>query len=140
MSTGGKPSLILTATDELIERRLQTRRERFAAELGTRAPAQVLLEASTESEWVAACLEALGHTVIVADPNCEPMYPERRRRVKTNRRDAASLARACRQCHIEAAHTQFVVLRNMPASTVSPLRLIDWKYSRSPRASISMKL
>jgi len=29
----------------------------------------VLLEASTESEWVAHCLEGLGHEVIVADPS-----------------------------------------------------------------------
>jgi transposase len=31
--------------------------------------ARNLVEASTESEWVAQHLEALGHEVIVADPN-----------------------------------------------------------------------
>jgi hypothetical protein len=31
-----------------------------------RPRARILLEASTESEWVARCLEQLGHEVIVA--------------------------------------------------------------------------
>jgi transposase len=54
-----------------------------------------LLEASTDSEWVARCLEALGHEVIVADPNFAPMYATRSRKVKTDRRDARALAEAC---------------------------------------------
>jgi transposase len=37
---------------------------------------------------VARCLEALGHEVIVADPNFAPMYATRTRKVKTDRRDA----------------------------------------------------
>ena len=57
--------------------------------------ARILLEASTESEWVARCLEALGHEVIVADPNFAPMYATRTRKVKTDRRDARALADAC---------------------------------------------
>ena len=44
------------------EQRIVTSRERFTAVLGPLAPATVLLEASTESEWVARHLEALGHT------------------------------------------------------------------------------
>ena len=70
------------------EQRIVTSRERFTAVLGPLAPATVLLEASTESERVARHLEALGHTVIVADPNYAPMYATRSRRVKTDRRDA----------------------------------------------------
>jgi transposase len=54
-----------------------------------------VLEASTDSEWVARCLEALGHEVIVADPNFAPMYATRTRKVKTDRRDARALAEAC---------------------------------------------
>ena len=50
----------------VIERRIATSRERFAAVLGSRPPARVLLEASTESEWGARHLEALGHEVVVA--------------------------------------------------------------------------
>jgi transposase len=52
-------------------------------------------EASTGSEWVGRCLEALGHEVIVADPNFAPMYATRTRKVKTDRRDARALAEAC---------------------------------------------
>lgn len=86
---------ILTAEGELLERRIPTTPAAFAALLGDRAPAKVLLEASTESEWVARCLERLGHTVIVADPNFAPMYATRSRRVKTDVRDARALTEAC---------------------------------------------
>ena len=78
------------------ERRIVTSRERFAAVLGNRPRARVLVEASTESEWVARHLEALGHEVIVADPNFAPMYATRARRTKTDRRDARTLMEACR--------------------------------------------
>ena len=66
------------------------------AVLGNRSPARVLVEASTESEWVARYLEALGHDVIVADPNFAPMYATRSRRMKTDERDARTLVEACR--------------------------------------------
>jgi transposase len=57
----------------------------------------VLIEASTESEWVARCIESLGHEVVVADPNYAPMYGHgHHRRQKTDRRDALALAEACR--------------------------------------------
>ena len=45
---------------------------------------RILIESSTESEWVAQHLEALGHEVIVADPNYAPMYGSRSRKVKTD--------------------------------------------------------
>jgi transposase len=79
---------ILTAEGELIERRMHTEPQRFGAVLGDRPRARILIEASTDSEWVARCLEALGHEVIVADPNFAPMYATRTRKVKTDRRDA----------------------------------------------------
>src|SRR5712671_4319776 len=50
---------ILTESGEVVERRIRTQRERFAAVLGERPRAKVLIEASTESEWVARCLEEL---------------------------------------------------------------------------------
>ena len=87
---------LLTEEGEVLERRIVTTRERFTAVLGGRPRARILLEASTESEWVARHLERLGHAVIVADPNFAPMYATRRRRVKTDRRDARTLAEACR--------------------------------------------
>ena len=86
---------ILAEGGEVIERRIRTEPERFDAVLGTRARARIVIEASTDSEWVARCLEALGHEVIVADPNFAPMYATRTRKVKTDRRDARALAEAC---------------------------------------------
>ena len=59
---------ILTSDGELIEKRIVTERGRFAAVFGSRPRTLILIEASTESEWVARCLEALGHEVIVGDP------------------------------------------------------------------------
>jgi transposase len=44
---------IVSNDGELIERRIVTSRARFTEILGARAPARILLEASTESEWVA---------------------------------------------------------------------------------------
>jgi transposase len=95
---------ILTSDGELIEKRMRTNRERFRVVLGNRAPAQILIESSTESEWVARCLEQLGHEVIVADPNYAPMYAHRTRKIKTDRRDARALAEACRQGNYRRAH------------------------------------
>ncbi len=95
--TGGGPSVdgkkesqlcILTEAGELIERRVRSEPQRFAVVLGERLRARILIEASTDSEWVARCLEGLGHEVIVADPNFAPMY------VKTDRRDGRALADA----------------------------------------------
>ena len=79
---------------ELIEQRIRTEPERFAAVLGGRPRTRILIEASTDSEWVARCLEELGHEVIVADPNFAPMYATRTRKIKTDRRDARALAAA----------------------------------------------
>ena len=87
---------ILTADGELLEVRIRTTRERCTEVLGNRPQARILLEASTESEWVARHLEALGHEVVVADPNFAPMYAARSRRVKTDRRDAQALLEACK--------------------------------------------
>jgi transposase len=86
---------VLAEGGEVIEQRIRTEPERFAAMLGGRPRARIVLEASTDSEWVARCLEALGHEVIVADPNFAPMYATRTRKVKTDRRDARALAEAC---------------------------------------------
>lgn len=94
----------LAADGTVTERRVATTRAMFTAALDGRPPARVLLEASTESEWVARHLEALGHAVIVADPNYAPMYATRSRRVKTDKRDARALAEACRLGAYRPAH------------------------------------
>lgn len=92
------------ADGTVTEQRIVTSRERFTALFAERLRARVLLEASTESEWVAQHLEALGHEVIVADPNYAPMYATRSRRVKTDKRDARTLMEACRAGTYRPAH------------------------------------
>jgi transposase len=88
----------------ILELRIVTSRDRFTAVLGGRPPARILLEASTESEWVARHFESLGHEVVVADPNFAPMYATRSRRTKTDRRDARTLMNACRLGAFRRAH------------------------------------
>src|SRR5437899_4451333 len=95
---------ILTEDGELINRRIRTERPRLVEMFGRRPQAKILMEASTESEWVARCLEDLGHELIVADPNYAPMYAQRTRRVKTDRRDAHALAHACKLGTYRPAH------------------------------------
>jgi transposase len=88
---------IVTADGTVVlDRRIVTRPDQFAAMFGGRDRLRILLEASTESEWVATCLEGLGHEVVVADPNFAAMYGTRTRRIKTDRRDVAALADANR--------------------------------------------
>src|SRR3712207_2597767 len=69
-----------------------------------RRPARILIEASTESEWVAKCLEQMGHEVIVAGPTPAPMYATRSKKVKTDKRDARTLCEACRIGAYRPAH------------------------------------
>ena len=95
---------IITEDGELIERRLKTDREHISELLGKRSPARVLIESSTESEWVARYLEELGLEVVVADPNFAAMYATRSRKVKTDKRDARTLAEACRLGAYRPAH------------------------------------
>ena len=95
---------IITEDGELIERRISTGRAAFAAVLGSRPRARILLEASTESEWVARYLESLGHAVIVADPGFAPMYATRSKKVKTDKRDARALCEACQVGAYRAIH------------------------------------
>jgi len=95
---------IITSEGEMIEKRVSTERGRFETALSSHRGARIVIEASTESEWVARCLEGLGHDVIVADPNYAPMYGQRTRRVKTDRRDARALAEACRSGTYRRAH------------------------------------
>jgi transposase len=95
---------IIAEDGTMVERRIVTSRERFTAVLGNRPRARILLEAPTESEWVAQHLESLGHEVIIADPNYAPMYAARSRRVKTDKRDARALAEALRLGAYRIAH------------------------------------
>jgi transposase len=95
---------IITADGELIERRIKTNREHIYELLGSRPPSRILIESGTESEWVARHLESFDHEVVVADPNFASMYATRSRKVKTDKRDARTLADACRLGAYRPAH------------------------------------
>ena len=64
---------VLSEGGELIERRIRTEPGAVRGGAGWPAASQVLVEASTESEWVARYLEPSGYSVVVADPNFTPM-------------------------------------------------------------------
>jgi transposase len=115
---------ISTADGTYVERKIRTDEQRFAAVLKERRRARVLIEASTESEWVAQCVERLGHEVIVADPNYAPMYGQRNRRVKTDRRDARALADACRVGAYRPAHRLSKARREQRAELVVRAALV----------------
>ena len=88
----------------VVDRKIPTTRAAVTGVFGGRARLRVLLESGTESEWVAQAIEACGHEVIVADPNYALMYGQRSRRIKTDQRDVAALAEACRLGIYRAAH------------------------------------
>jgi transposase len=104
---------IIGSQGEITEKRIATSRERFTAVLLGRARCRILLEASTESEWVARHLESLGHEVIVADPGFAPMYATRTKKVKTDKRDARTLAEACKLGAYRVTHRVSVEQRHV---------------------------
>lgn len=87
-----------------LNRKVATTQADLTDVFGGRARGRILLESSTESEWVAQHLESLGHEVVVADPNYLPMYGSRSRKVKTDQRDVAALAEANRTGVYRRAH------------------------------------
>jgi transposase len=88
----------------VLDRRIDTTRDAFTQVFGGRARMRILLESSTESEWVAQHLEALGHEAVVVDPNYGAMYGTRSRKVKTDKRDVAAMAVANRRGVFRRAH------------------------------------
>jgi transposase len=101
-----KTLIRIVATDGavVLDRTITTTREGLTKVFGGRAAMRVLLESGTESEWVAQTIEACGHEVIVGDPNYALMYGVHARAVKTDRRDVAALAEACRLGIYRPAH------------------------------------
>jgi hypothetical protein len=55
----GSQIYILAQGGEVIEQRIRTEAARFAAVLGTRPRARILIEASTDSEWVARAAQGV---------------------------------------------------------------------------------
>jgi transposase len=94
----------LAEDGELVERRIKTGRSGLHAMFRDRPRARILIESSTEGEWVARCLGELGHEVTVAGPNFAPMSATRRKEVKTDERDARTLCEACRPGAYRPAH------------------------------------
>jgi transposase len=92
-----RSSVICLAKDDgsYEEQTIGTTRASLTAFFSVRSGMRILLESSTESEWVARLLEESGHEVIVADPGYQPMYATRSRKIKTDRRDARALCDAC---------------------------------------------
>lgn len=88
----------------VLDRRITTSREAFTHLFGERPQMRILLETGTERAWVAQCLEGCGHEVVVADPNYTLMYGARQRQIKTDKRDVAALAEACRLGIYRKAH------------------------------------
>jgi hypothetical protein len=106
---------IVTEDGLVIDRRLATTRERLTAVFWGRPRMRILLEAATESEWVAQHLETLGHEVIVADPKrahrtALPTY-RLRGRVTAHLRRGRSGARRNR---VHASDAEFVSAGRFP--------------------------
>jgi transposase len=106
---------IVSEDGAVIDQRIATTRDRLTAVFWGRPRMRILLEAATESEWVAQHLETLGHEVIVADPNFTAMYGHRSRRIKTDRRDVAALAEACQRGCYRVAHRRSALRRTVQA-------------------------
>lgn len=109
---------IVTTDGELIDTRVPTTREALTGVWAGRARTRILVEASTESEWVAQHLEGLGHEVVVADPNYLLMYGMRDRRIKTDVCDVAALVEACRRGIYRAVHRRSAAQREVQAHLV----------------------
>jgi transposase len=97
----------------LRERRVPTSAAEVIAAFRDLGAIRILFESSTESEWVAEALEGAGYEVIVADPNYLPMYADRQRKIKTDRRDVAALAEANRRGWYRLAYRRSAAQRRM---------------------------
>lgn len=111
----------------LVDPRVVTSAERLVRVFGGRGPMRILVEAGTESAWVAEALEAAGHEVVIADPNYAPMYGELRRRVKTDRRDVAALAEANRRGWYRATYRVSAAQRELRQVLRSRRQLVQMR-------------
>ena len=113
-----------TEDGQLIERRLKTTREELTRFFAERPPTRILIEAATESEWVAQHLEGLGHEVIVADPNFAPMYSTLSKKIKTDKRDARALCDACERGTYRPAYRSTDAQRQVRAELIARETLV----------------
>ncbi len=115
---------IRTEDGQLVERRLKTNREELTRFFAERPPTCILIEAATESEWVAQHLEGLGHEGIVADPNFAPMYSTLSKKIKTDKRDARALCDACERGTYRLAYRSTDAQRQVRAELVARETLV----------------
>lgn len=113
-----------TEEGQLIERRLKTTREELTRFFSAQPLTRILIEAATESEWVARHLESLGHEVIVADPNFAPMYATLSKKIKTDKRDARALYEACERGAYRPAHRSTDAQRAVRAELIARQTLV----------------
>jgi transposase len=109
---------MVTTDGEGLDTRVPTTRAALTGVWAGRARTRILVEASTESEWVAQHLEGLGHQVLVADPNYLLMYGMRDRRIKTDVRGVAALVEACRRGIYRPVHRRSAAQREVQAHLV----------------------
>jgi transposase len=115
---------IRTEDGQLVERRLKTTRDELTRFFAARPPTRILIEAATESEWVAQHLESLGHEVIVADPNFAPMYSTLSKKIKTDKRDARALCDACERGTYRRAYRSTDAQRQVRAELIARETLV----------------
>lgn len=96
---------IVTAEDVVVvEKKVPTTRASLLDVFGRLAPARMLIESSTDSEWVAQVIEACGHEALVVAPGYALMYGHRDKQIKTDRRDVVALTVANRHGIYRLAH------------------------------------
>lgn len=86
------------------EKSIRTWPRRLEEVLAPFAPADILVEASTITRWVAPFLRKLGHRVTVADPNYQVMYASRPTNCKNDQKDARALAFALKNGHFHVVY------------------------------------
>lgn len=116
---------IRTEDGQLVERRLKTTRDELSKFFAERPLTRILIEAATESEWVARHLEALGHEVVVADPNFAPMYSTLSKKIKTDKRDARALCDACEKGNYHPAYRSTDSQREVRARLIARETLVQ---------------
>jgi transposase len=96
---------IVTAEDEVVfDKKVPTTRASLHDIFRRQAPARILIESSTESEWVAQVIEACGHEAVVVAPGYALMYGHRDKQIKTDHRDVVALTVANRHGIYRRAH------------------------------------
>lgn len=113
-----------TEDGQFVEHRLKTTREELTRFFAERPPTRILIEAATESEWVAQHLEGLGHEVIVAAPNFAPMYATLSKKIKTDKRAARALCDACERGTYHPAYRSTDAQRQVRAELIARETLV----------------